>query len=90
MTNANEAGSILEQEKEKAAKEAEKKLNKVSLGQSGYVSGKEKNSLRDQFGLRTPATPLVSNKVGRNSLCPCGSKNTGGSRKKYKYCCGKF
>jgi len=26
---------------------------------------------------------VISNKVGRNELCPCGSG------KKYKYCCGK-
>jgi peptide deformylase len=36
------------------------------------------------------AVPIVNDtkKVGRNDPCPCGSKKTNGSSKKYKHCCG--
>ncbi len=45
---------------------------KVAEGVTNETSGKEKK-----------ATPKRVNKIGRNSLCPCGSG------KKYKNCCGK-
>ena len=85
----NEVVSVLAEAKEKARKDAEKKLNKIFLGQGGYVSGKEKNSLREQLGFKAPIAKLISNKIGRNSPCPCGAKNADGKVKKYKNCCGK-
>ena len=85
----NEVSNVLAEAKEKARKEAEKKLNKASLGQTGYMSGKEKNSLREQLGFKAPVTKLISNKVGRNAPCPCGAKNADGSTKKFKNCHGR-
>ncbi|NLW51490.1 MAG: preprotein translocase subunit SecA [Candidatus Brocadiaceae bacterium] len=42
-------------------------------------------TVADAAGARAPAEPIrVSQKVGRNDPCPCGSG------KKFKHCCGRF
>ena len=56
-----------------------------------FVPGKEKHRLESAAGVHyrginqgTEVKPLSSTgKVGRNQLCPCGSK------KKFKHCCSK-
>lgn len=50
-----------------------------------YIIGFEPDKPEDISDLErmlNPATPRVSNKIGRNDSCPCGSG------KKFKKCCG--
>jgi len=83
MTDGIEAFNILAQEKEKAEKKAAKKLALASMGQSGFIGGKEKNSIKEQLGSH-PVELLTSvKKINRNALCNCGSGV------KYKKCCGR-
>ena len=46
----------------------------------GVLSEERRKEIRKEFNRSRIA---VSNKIGRNDPCPCGSG------KKYKYCCGK-
>jgi len=78
-----ETFNILAQEKEKAEKKAKKKLALASMGQSGFISGKEKNSIKEQLGSHPVELLTSTKKTNRNALCPCGSGI------KYKKCCGK-
>ena len=77
------AFNILAQEKEKAEKKAARKLALASMGQSGFISGKEKNSIKEQLGSHPVELLTSARKINRNALCNCGSGV------KYKKCCGK-
>ena len=74
---------ILAQEKEKAEKKATKKLALASMGQSGFMSGKERNSIKEQLGSHPVELLTSAKKINRNAPCNCGSGV------KYKKCCGR-
>lgn len=59
--------------------EAKAKWLYTLSGWDGILSEERRREIRDQWRLDKQA---VSNKVGRNEQCPCGSG------KKYKKCCG--
>ena len=59
--------------------EAKAKWLYTLSGWDGILSEERRREIRDQWRLDKQA---VSNKVGRNEPCPCGSG------KKYKKCCG--
>ena len=59
--------------------EAKAKWLYTLAGWDGILSEERRREIRDQWRMDKQA---VSNKVGRNEPCPCGSG------KKYKKCCG--